>query len=103
MSDQSSRASGAFVTRAAYPDRVRRALRPVDPDSTVLRPLLEVEQLASTVRPGPPAVTSGEPDTLRSADMAHTRIVTLDHITVDVRDLKAARRFYGAALGAIGM
>jgi catechol 2,3-dioxygenase-like lactoylglutathione lyase family enzyme len=33
----------------------------------------------------------------------HTRIVPLDHITAPVRDLKAARRFYGAALGAIGM
>ncbi len=33
----------------------------------------------------------------------HTRIVALDHITAPVRDLAAARRFYGAALGAIGM
>ena len=33
----------------------------------------------------------------------HTRIVGLDHISVAVRDLKAARTFYGAALGAIGM
>jgi catechol 2,3-dioxygenase-like lactoylglutathione lyase family enzyme len=33
----------------------------------------------------------------------HTRIVNLDHITAAVRDLKAARAFYGAALGAIGM
>jgi catechol 2,3-dioxygenase-like lactoylglutathione lyase family enzyme len=32
-----------------------------------------------------------------------TRIVALDHITVPVRDLPAARRFYRAALGAIGM
>ena len=32
-----------------------------------------------------------------------TRIVALDHIGVAVRDLKAARAFYGAALGAIGM
>jgi catechol 2,3-dioxygenase-like lactoylglutathione lyase family enzyme len=32
-----------------------------------------------------------------------TRIVMLDHITAPVRDLAAARRFYGAALGAIGM
>jgi catechol 2,3-dioxygenase-like lactoylglutathione lyase family enzyme len=32
-----------------------------------------------------------------------TRIVALDHITAPVRDLAAARRFYGAALGAIGM
>ena len=33
----------------------------------------------------------------------HTPIVTLDHIGVSVRDLRAARRFYGAALGALGM
>src|SRR4029453_13952891 len=33
----------------------------------------------------------------------HTSIVNLDHIGAGVRDLKAARRFYGAALGAIGM
>ena len=33
----------------------------------------------------------------------HTRIASLDHITAPVRDLKAARAFYGAALGAIGM
>jgi catechol 2,3-dioxygenase-like lactoylglutathione lyase family enzyme len=33
----------------------------------------------------------------------HTSIVNLDHIGAAVRDLKAARRFYGAALGAIGM
>jgi catechol 2,3-dioxygenase-like lactoylglutathione lyase family enzyme len=32
-----------------------------------------------------------------------TRIVALDHIGIGVRDLKAARRFYLAALGAIGM
>ena len=32
-----------------------------------------------------------------------TRIVMLDHITAPVRDLAAARRFYRAALGAIGM
>jgi catechol 2,3-dioxygenase-like lactoylglutathione lyase family enzyme len=32
-----------------------------------------------------------------------TRIVALDHIGIGVRDLKAARKFYGAALGAIGM
>ena len=35
--------------------------------------------------------------------MPHTRIVPLDHIGVGVRDLRAARRFYTAALGAIGM
>jgi catechol 2,3-dioxygenase-like lactoylglutathione lyase family enzyme len=33
----------------------------------------------------------------------HTRIASLDHITAPVRDLKAARAFYAAALGAIGM
>jgi catechol 2,3-dioxygenase-like lactoylglutathione lyase family enzyme len=33
----------------------------------------------------------------------HTRTVVLDHISVPVRDLKTARRFYSAALGAIGM
>jgi catechol 2,3-dioxygenase-like lactoylglutathione lyase family enzyme len=35
--------------------------------------------------------------------MRHTPIVVLDHVTVNVRDLKAARAFYQAALGAIGM
>jgi len=35
--------------------------------------------------------------------MRHTPIVVLDHITVNVRDLRAARAFYPAALGAIGM
>src|SRR5262245_11386009 len=35
--------------------------------------------------------------------MRHTPIVVLDHITVKVRDLKVARAFYSAALGAIGM
>jgi catechol 2,3-dioxygenase-like lactoylglutathione lyase family enzyme len=34
---------------------------------------------------------------------ARTRTVVIDHITVDVRDLRAARAFYSAALGAIGM
>lgn len=33
----------------------------------------------------------------------HTRTVVLDHITVNVRDLARARRFYRAAFGAIGM
>jgi catechol 2,3-dioxygenase-like lactoylglutathione lyase family enzyme len=33
----------------------------------------------------------------------HTSIVNLDHIGAGVRDLEAARTFYGAALGAIGM
>jgi catechol 2,3-dioxygenase-like lactoylglutathione lyase family enzyme len=32
-----------------------------------------------------------------------TPIVNFDHIGTGVRDLKAARTFYGAALGAIGM
>jgi catechol 2,3-dioxygenase-like lactoylglutathione lyase family enzyme len=35
--------------------------------------------------------------------MKHTRTVVLDHITVPVRRLKEARRFYETALGAIGM
>jgi len=35
--------------------------------------------------------------------MRHTKIVTLDHISVPVRRLAAARRFYEAALGALGM
>jgi catechol 2,3-dioxygenase-like lactoylglutathione lyase family enzyme len=35
--------------------------------------------------------------------MPRTRTVILDHIGVNVRDLRAARRFYTAALGAIGM
>src|SRR5262245_63648676 len=38
-----------------------------------------------------------------SGRMRHTPIVVLDHLTVNVRDLKAARAFYPAALGAIGM
>lgn len=37
------------------------------------------------------------------AGIQHTKIVALDHISCAVRDLKAARKFYGAALGAIGM
>jgi catechol 2,3-dioxygenase-like lactoylglutathione lyase family enzyme len=32
-----------------------------------------------------------------------TKIVGLDHISAPVRDMKAARRFYEAALGAVGM
>ena len=35
--------------------------------------------------------------------MAHTKIVALDHISVPVRSLATARRFYEAALGALGM
>jgi catechol 2,3-dioxygenase-like lactoylglutathione lyase family enzyme len=35
--------------------------------------------------------------------MKQTRIVALDHISVNVKDLKRARAFYQAALGAIGM
>jgi catechol 2,3-dioxygenase-like lactoylglutathione lyase family enzyme len=35
--------------------------------------------------------------------MTHTPIVGLDHITVKVRDVRSARKFYGAALGALGM
>jgi catechol 2,3-dioxygenase-like lactoylglutathione lyase family enzyme len=37
------------------------------------------------------------------ATLPHTKIVALDHISCAVRDLQAARKFYGAALGAIGM
>lgn len=37
------------------------------------------------------------------AGTQHTKIVALDHISCAVRDLKAARKFYVAALGAIGM
>jgi catechol 2,3-dioxygenase-like lactoylglutathione lyase family enzyme len=33
----------------------------------------------------------------------HTPVVELDHISVPVRDLKRARKFYETALGAIGM
>gem|GEM_PF-78028 len=33
----------------------------------------------------------------------HTPIVTLDHISVPVRDLELARKFYANALGALGM
>ena len=32
-----------------------------------------------------------------------TRIVGFDHMGIGVRDLKAARKFYTAALGALGM
>jgi catechol 2,3-dioxygenase-like lactoylglutathione lyase family enzyme len=35
--------------------------------------------------------------------MKRTPIVVLDHLSLNVKDLKAARRFYSAALGAIGM
>lgn len=35
--------------------------------------------------------------------MAQTAIVMLDHLTVPVRDLKAARAFYEAALAPLGM
>ncbi len=34
---------------------------------------------------------------------ARTKIVGLDHISAPVKDLRAARKFYEAALGAIGM
>jgi catechol 2,3-dioxygenase-like lactoylglutathione lyase family enzyme len=33
----------------------------------------------------------------------HTKVVKLDHIGFGVRDLKTARKFYAAALGAVGM
>ena len=35
--------------------------------------------------------------------MRHTAIVALDHLTVPFKDLRAARAFYQAALGALGM
>jgi catechol 2,3-dioxygenase-like lactoylglutathione lyase family enzyme len=35
--------------------------------------------------------------------MKQTKIVALDHLSLPVRGLKAARKFYDAALGAIGM
>ncbi|MCL2723919.1 MAG: VOC family protein [Polyangiaceae bacterium] len=35
--------------------------------------------------------------------MKQTPIVALDHISVPVRDLEVARKFYGTALGALGM
>jgi catechol 2,3-dioxygenase-like lactoylglutathione lyase family enzyme len=35
--------------------------------------------------------------------MKRTKIVALDHLSLPVRGLKAARKFYEAALGAIGM
>jgi catechol 2,3-dioxygenase-like lactoylglutathione lyase family enzyme len=35
--------------------------------------------------------------------MRHTETVTLDHLTVHVKDLKAARAFYEAALEPLGM
>lgn len=37
------------------------------------------------------------------AKSPRTKSVALDHISCSVRDLKAARKFYGSALGAIGM
>lgn len=35
--------------------------------------------------------------------MKRTKIVALDHLSLPARGLKAARKFYDAALGAIGM
>jgi catechol 2,3-dioxygenase-like lactoylglutathione lyase family enzyme len=35
--------------------------------------------------------------------MKHTRTVSLDHISVSVRDMRQARAFYEPALGALGM
>ena len=35
--------------------------------------------------------------------MRHNDIVELDHVSLSVRSLRAARQFYEAALGAIGM
>src|SRR5678815_3673134 len=39
----------------------------------------------------------------KASRRARTAIVALDHMTAPVKDMKAARRFYTAALGAIGM
>jgi catechol 2,3-dioxygenase-like lactoylglutathione lyase family enzyme len=39
----------------------------------------------------------------RSMKTNHAGVVALDHISLPVRRLKEARRFYEAALGAIGM
>jgi catechol 2,3-dioxygenase-like lactoylglutathione lyase family enzyme len=49
------------------------------------------------LRPRAPAASLAGMKTPRTA------IVPLDHIGVNVRDLRGARRFYTAALGAIGM
>ena len=46
------------------------------------------------------ARASGKPT---KAVPRHTRTAVLDHVSLPVRDLKAARAFYSAALGAIGM
>ncbi len=49
--------------------------------------------------------TRAKRTTTRAAKRAtkRTKVVGLDHISAPVRDLKAARRFYEAALGAVGM
>jgi catechol 2,3-dioxygenase-like lactoylglutathione lyase family enzyme len=48
-------------------------------------------------------MTPAKANTTRAKRLKRTPTVVLDHITVDVRDLKAAQAFYSAALGAIGM
>ena len=57
-------------------------------------------QAAGSIRPAPAGLV-----TFRSTMAARpkTKIVALDHISCTVRDLKKARAFYAAALGAIGM
>ena len=35
--------------------------------------------------------------------MKHTPLVQIDHLSLQVRSLKKARRFYEAALGVLGM
>lgn len=54
----------------------------------------ESTRFKRTLDPAPRAYVPGMP---------RTRTVVLDHIGVNVRDLRKARRFYEAALGAIGM
>ncbi len=44
-----------------------------------------------------------KPDAKPRSSTRQTRTVVLDHVSLPVRDLKAARAFYSAALGAIGM
>ena len=43
------------------------------------------------------------PTTARDRKVPRTRTVVLDHVSLPVRDIKTARSFYSAALGAIGM
>ena len=54
-------------------------------------------------RAGKQAVKSQTTSRQAQSAIRHTRTVMLDHISLPVRDLEAARAFYSAALGAIGM